>query len=163
MEGDFTLEVTVEGVTPEEATPKHAQLRKAFYSQGIVLFLDVKHFIRLEKAKTFPTAKQPINYVNWEVVEQGKFIKRGSFQDFALTKDAPLSLKLERRQGSFIASVKSGDQDWQKLKGMEAKFAEKCSVGLVASHTGNEGFTAKFSGLKLEQAEPKPEAAKTKE
>jgi regulation of enolase protein 1 (concanavalin A-like superfamily) len=151
IEGDFKIEVSVEGEWPLGATSTLKD-RPPFFGAGIFLAEDDKNYIRLEKAQYESGAQKPC-YIGFEHWQNGEWLKYGTPDDGELDRTKIAHLRLTRKGGSLTAAVSQDGTKWNELKVLETKFGAKLKVGVVAVHTTDTQFKPVFSDLKIEKME----------
>ena len=84
-------------------------------------------------------------YINYELREGGRLaVSHG-----ITTGDRPLSLKLRRQGTAFSASYSRDGRRWVELGRVEATFAERVEVGVVAVNSSKQTLSAELEGLSV--------------
>jgi regulation of enolase protein 1 (concanavalin A-like superfamily) len=147
--GDFTFEVQSSGeVTAAEGT---AISRNPFLAATIVLWVDEKNFVRLDRASVFRDGKQ-IFFAYFHVFVNGKRTVQLS-TDF---ESKPTWLRLVRRGDKITASARQdASAAWRSFPQQTVKLPDKVKVGVAALNNTNQPFTAEFADLKITEGPPK--------
>jgi regulation of enolase protein 1 (concanavalin A-like superfamily) len=154
IEGDFTMEVTLEAEWPVGAARDLKEYVPCFCA-GLFVAQDDKNFIRFEKTQYEHEGELTcyFYYQNWQNGESNS----APTGDSELDPKKPVKLRLQRKGDKFTAQAsEDAGKIWKTLSFDNLKFAGKLQVGVAALHTTKSGFKPMFSEFKLE----KPEAAK---
>ncbi len=121
--------------------------RLPFHGAGLLIFQDNHNFVRLESAAMGYEGKH-YRYASFELRQAGKFVREGEAHEHPLSgKDQ--YLRLERRDGRFIASVSADGVRWEPLEPQTARLNRRVLVGVVAGQNTSTGFAPQFSGYRL--------------
>lgn len=137
VKGDFTAEVTVSATYPEKAETI-VPGRRAFQGAGLLLWVDERTYIRLERAHL-----PAYTYPSWEMWLEGKQVRLGSARDGALATPAT-RLRLSRTGNQVSGEVSDDGKSWQKLDPFTVKLPEKVQIGVIVVHNTTSPFEATF-------------------
>jgi RNA polymerase sigma factor (sigma-70 family) len=146
MEGDFIIQVKVAGEMPGGATSV-VEGRRPFHGAGLLLWVDAKNFIRLERAELNADGVN-FSYVSWELRRDGEFARQGNTGDHQLS-GKEVYLRLERQGGKVFASVSDDGAKWTPLEPIEVDWPKKIQLGVAAGQNTSTGFAPEFEGYKL--------------
>ncbi len=143
VQGDFTANVRVLGrLEPGRFKTTHYD---PYHGAGLIVWQDPANYLRLERAVGFINGRhQP--YVNYELREGGQLaVTRG----FAI-EGGSLFLKLRRQGDSFTAWYGHDGRRWIELGRIDATFAERVQVGVVAVNSSKQTLSAELEMLNIE-------------
>jgi regulation of enolase protein 1 (concanavalin A-like superfamily) len=149
VEGDFKIEVSVDGEWPLGATST-LMSRPPFFGAGIFLAEDDKNYIRFEKAQYESGGQKPC-YASLELWQDGQWSKSGTPEDGELDRAKIAHLRLTRKGEAITAAFSQDGKTWNEIKPLEAKFGAKLKIGVCALHTTDTAFKPVFSDLKIEK------------
>lgn len=152
-EGDFTLQVTVDGIWPQGAKLDLMD-RLPFFGAGLFVAQDDKNYIRFEKAQ-YERGGVATCYASLELWQNGEWVKAGTPEDGELKADKAVHLKLVRKAGTVTGSYSTDGEKWVALSPLEVKFDAKLKVGIGAVHTTGSEFKPVYSDFKLEAPKEK--------
>jgi regulation of enolase protein 1 (concanavalin A-like superfamily) len=148
VDGDFTLSVVVKSF-PIPKDVKSSGGDHVFQSSGLLIWIDDKNFMRIERAAAAP-AKTPFVWV--ERFAAGKSVS----QKFVPVPDKDIPLRVARTGDRVTVSVVTDDTvGWSKIVEEDAKLPPKLLVGVAAISSTAREFPAQLKELKLEVAEKK--------
>jgi RNA polymerase sigma factor (sigma-70 family) len=145
--GDFIAQVKVSGEFPAGATSV-VPTRRAFQGAGLLLWLDEKTYIRLERAEVNIDGKN-VSYANFELRKDADFT-RGGDTTVQPTEKATY-LRLERRGNKVYGSASNDGIQWAALEPIEIDLPKKVKVGLLAGHNTSTAFEPSFEEWKIFQ------------
>jgi RNA polymerase sigma factor (sigma-70 family) len=146
VEGDFIAQVRVSGPFPEGAESV-VKGRRPFHGAGLLLWLDDKNYVRLERAHLVFEGRNLI-YANFELRQDGEFTRAGNATEMSLAEGA-IFLRLERHDGKVFAATSPNGTHWTSFNPLDVKLAPKVRVGIVAGQNTSKGFAPEFSDFKL--------------
>ncbi len=146
MEGDFAVDVTVDG---NLSLPDDESAR-AYVSGGLVLLQDDRNYIRFERA-SFTRAGVVNHYANFEQRIDAKRTRMGLFKDFPLPNEQPVDLRLEVSAGTVRALVRLTDQSWHEMGTAKLDGESTYSVGVSGVNTSGKPVNVAFRGIKHQQ------------
>jgi RNA polymerase sigma factor (sigma-70 family) len=146
VEGDFIVQVRVAADFPKGAKSV-VEGRRPFHSAGLLIFQDNKNFVRLESAGMVFEDKN-YRYASFELRQNGEFLRQGDAHEHALTGKEHY-LRLERRDGKFIASVSANGVRWDPLEPLSARLSRRILVGISAGQNTSTGFAPQFVGYRV--------------
>lgn len=146
VEGDFTVEVRVAGtITPDkEMEPPGKTL--AFRAGALVVWLDDKNFLRLDRAGMVKDGK-PLAFAYFHDYKDGKLVR----EQGPPLKDEVMLLRIERKGNRFIASAEQGTVV-KKMPTVNWKTPAKVQVGVGAVNVSRQDLHAVFEDLKITAA-----------
>jgi regulation of enolase protein 1 (concanavalin A-like superfamily) len=159
VEGDFTVEVTAApGERPQGAKPAMQGRGLTYHSQGLLLWVDDRTYIRFEHAHVDRLNGMVSTYVSWELFKEGEWIRAGVEKDGLLDDTKPTRFRLTRK-GNEIRGAWSQDsgKTWNELDALTLDLKEKVQVGVIVNHNTDSPFAATFEEFALT---PAPEAKK---
>jgi RNA polymerase sigma factor (sigma-70 family) len=146
VDGDFIVQVKVSADFPRKGESV-VEGRRPFHGAGLLVYQDVKNFVRLESAGMVFNDKH-YRYASFELRQAGKFVREGDAHEHPLTgKDQ--YLRLERRDGKVIASVSADGVRWNPLEPLDARLNRRVFVGVAAGQNTSVGFAPQFAGYRL--------------
>jgi regulation of enolase protein 1 (concanavalin A-like superfamily) len=146
VEGDFIAQVEVSGSFPAGATSLLSN-RRPFHGAGLLVWLDEKNYIRLERAELVFDG-QNMSYANFECRTDGEFVRKGDASELPLP-EGPMHLRLERRGSTLLGEVSSDGVHWTAMKPITIELPQQVSVGVVASHNTSSPFEPEFKSFKV--------------
>jgi regulation of enolase protein 1 (concanavalin A-like superfamily) len=164
VEGDFTLQVKLSGEFLP-GTVAAAPEQVAFHGGGILLRIDVRNCIRVErgcwaKADENTTWRTPfIEY--WKNGRpNGPVVPLG---DASPLQGRTAYLRLERRKGEVRARVSGDGRNWaDAVAPLNVDLPPAVRVGVDAGNTSKEPFTVEFEELKRTRDAPEEAGASAK-
>ena len=148
VEGDFIAQVKVSGVCP----PRSSSLvpaRRPFRAAGLLIWLDVRNYVRLERAGMVFDGKD-LSYANFELRKDSRFERVGDASEHPLDGEETY-LRLERRGGTVIASVSADGTRWTSLEPLPVEMPSRVQIGIASTHNTSSPFEPRFEGFKLYQ------------
>lgn len=149
VSGNFTLAVKVSDVTHPQA-PSAIRERKPFIGAGLLIMADEKNYIRLERASLQLGNSAPI-YANWELRQNGRWIRQGNAGERPLTSDATW-LRIQRQGNEFLGSVSDDGESWTALPPITLPCPEEVQAGIAAVNDTPAPFKPRFSEFSLSSA-----------
>lgn len=151
VRGDFTAIVRVLG----QFEPGWSRTTRygPYQGAGLIVWQDASNYLRLERAvESINWRRQP--YINYELREGGRLVvSRGIPME-----DRPLFLKLRRQGAGFSAWSSRDGHRWVELGWIDAGFAERVEVGVLAVNSSTQTLSAELEGLSVE--DPKGSTAR---
>ena len=143
IRGDFTAKVHVLGrLVPGPLNTTHYD---PYQGAGLIVWQDPFNYLRLERAVGFIDGRHHA-YVNYELRAGGLLaVSRG----FAV-QEGSLFLKLRRQGESFSAWYSHDGRRWIKLGRVDATFAQRVEVGVVAVNSSTQMLSAELEMLNVE-------------
>jgi regulation of enolase protein 1 (concanavalin A-like superfamily) len=143
VRGDFTAGVHVLGrLEPGRSKTTHYD---PYHGAGLIVWQDPSNYLRLERAVGFINGRcHP--YINYELREGGRLAVSHGFT----TEDRPLFLKLRRQGVAFSAWYSRDGRRWVELGRVDATFAERVEVGVIAVNSSQRTLSAELEGLNVE-------------
>jgi regulation of enolase protein 1 (concanavalin A-like superfamily) len=143
VRGDFTAGVHVLGrLEPGRSRTAHYD---PYHGAGLIVWQDPSNYLRLERAVGFIKGRHH-PYVNYELREGGRLaVSRG-----ITTEDHSLFLKLRRQGAAFSAWYSRDGRRWVELGRVDATFAERVDVGVVAVNSSKQTLSAELEGLRVD-------------
>lgn len=108
ISGDFSVSTVVSGNLPLPELPR------AYVSGGLILMLDQRNYIRLERASFILNGKKSF-YTNFEQRIDAERTRMGQFADFELQADSAVELRLEVRDGTVRGLVRQVGDEWHEM------------------------------------------------
>jgi regulation of enolase protein 1 (concanavalin A-like superfamily) len=143
VRGDFTAGVHVRGrLEPGRLKTTHYD---PYHGAGLIVWQDQSNYLRLERAVGFINGRRH-SYINYELREGGRLAVSHGFT----TEDAPLFLKLRRQGVAFSAWYSRDGRRWVALGRVDATFAERVEVGVVAVNSSKQTLSAELERLSVE-------------
>jgi regulation of enolase protein 1 (concanavalin A-like superfamily) len=143
IRGDFTAGVHVLGrLEPGRLRTTHYD---PYHGAGLIVWQDASNYLRLERAVGFINGRRH-PYINYELREGGRLaVSHG-----ITTEDRPLFLKLRRQGVEFSAWYSHDGRRWDQLGRVDATFAERVDVGVVAVSSSKQTLSAELEGLSVD-------------
>jgi regulation of enolase protein 1 (concanavalin A-like superfamily) len=143
IRGDFTAGVHVLGrLEPGRSKTTHYD---PYHGAGLIVWQDPSNYLRLERAVGFINGRRH-PYINYELREGGLLaVSRG-----ITTEDRPLFVKLGRQGAAFSAWYSLDGRRWVQLGRVDANFAERVDVGVVAVNASKQTLSAELEGLRVD-------------
>jgi regulation of enolase protein 1 (concanavalin A-like superfamily) len=143
VRGDFTAVVHVPGrLEPGRSRTTHYD---PYHGAGLIVWQDPSNYLRLERAVGFINGRRH-PYINYELREDGHLaVSHG-----ITVEDRPLFLKLRRQGRAFSAWYSREGRRWVELGRVDATFAERVEVGVVAVNSSKRTLSAELEGLSVE-------------
>lgn len=143
VDGDFALEVTVEGF--ERPKPKtSSNMRNSFVGAGLLVWQDDKNFIRFERAANGESGRL---FVHVELFRDGKFIDNS----YATVRNTATHLRLTRKGDTFTFAASTDGKVWFEPEGKikDVDLPKKLKVGVAATNSTVKEFRPQFENLLL--------------
>jgi regulation of enolase protein 1 (concanavalin A-like superfamily) len=141
--GDFTASVHVLGRL--EPGPLKTTHYAPYHGAGLIIWQDPGNYLRLERAVGFINGRNH-PYINYELREGGRLAVSHGFT----IADHPLFLKLRREGGVFTAWYSRDGRRWVALGSVDATFADRVEVGVVAINSSRQTLSAKLGSLNVD-------------
>ena len=143
VRGDFTAGVHVLGrLEPGRFSTTHYD---PYHGAGLIVWQDRSNYLRLERAVGFINGRHRA-YINYELRTGGRLaVSRG-----IPNADGSLFLKLRRQGEAFSAWYSHDGRRWVELGGVDATFAERVEVGVVAVNSSKRTLSAELEWLSIE-------------
>jgi regulation of enolase protein 1 (concanavalin A-like superfamily) len=154
--GDFSLVVRVSGkFAPEGQVVNN---RPSYQAAGLVVMLDNRNYLRLERAATRPNnARSAMHTITYELRLNGA-VQRAAGQTDNRTEDTPLYLLIQRQGERMAAAVSKDGKEWQNLGEKNLTKQEKLKVGVTAINLSAVPFEPLFEEFQIVEMESqKPE------
>lgn len=145
IQGDFIAQVKVSGVLRPRA-PSTIPTRRPYTGAGLLLWLDEKNYVRLERA-AMEADGQVYDYLSFEQRKDGQ-LDMGQPQQLGLQADAVV-IRLERRGGKLYGLASYDRQQWVGYPPLEVKLPEKLQLGVAAVSSSGAPFTPRFSEFEV--------------
>jgi regulation of enolase protein 1 (concanavalin A-like superfamily) len=143
IRGDFTATVHVLGrFEPGRCKTTHYD---PYHGAGLIVWQDPSNYVRLERAVGFVKGRY-LPYINYEVREGGRLTESHGIK----MADRPLFLKLRRQGVAYSAWYSYDGRGWVQLGEVDASFAERVEVGVVAVNSSKETLSAELEMLNVE-------------
>ncbi len=143
VRGDFTASVHVLGRL--QPGPSRTTHYNPYHGAGLIVWQDPSNYLRLERAVGFIKGRRH-PYVNYELREGGLLaVTRG----FAI-EEGSLFLELRRQGDAFSARYSRDGRRWVELGGIDATFAERVEVGVIAVNSSERTLSAELEMLNIE-------------
>jgi regulation of enolase protein 1 (concanavalin A-like superfamily) len=148
VEGDFVAQVRVSG-TFQPSQNSSSNERLPFVGAGLLLMVDEKTYIRLERAALVKGGETK-TYANWELRQDGKWVLWGE-EAIQPLEDKATFVRLERKGDKFLASVSHDGKEWKEMKPLELKLPAKLKLGVSGGGTSMDLFAPQFDQFQLTQ------------
>jgi regulation of enolase protein 1 (concanavalin A-like superfamily) len=146
VQGDFTAQVRVVGdFSPE--LPSKAAGHIPFVGAGLVLMVDDRNYVRLERATGVFGDGKVSPYVNWEMRTDGKLVPIDGTKPL-IKEEKATYLRLQRKGGRLLASISQDGQKWTDLPPAGLPLLSAVKVGVVAG-SSSSSFWPRFDGFQL--------------
>ncbi len=148
---DFDIEVKVSGTfMPGEAD---VDGRTPYQGAGLVVALDNRNYIRLERAVYVGGDRQSHHYVNLEVRLNGQVQRIGQSTDFPVPENVPVGLRLKKRGNQVQAQVNVTGENWEQVGIKTFTDGAKFQAGIAAVNATKAPLTTQFENIKLTPVE----------
>jgi len=151
LSGDFIAQVKVTSEMPKGAESVVGS-RRPFHGAGLLLWVDEKTYIRLEKAQVVINGETS-SYANFELRKDGDFTIGGSTD--VTPSDKTTYLRLERRGSKVYGAASDDGIQWASLKPMDIELPKTVKVGILAGHNTSSGYDVAFEEFKVFRDEAK--------
>jgi regulation of enolase protein 1 (concanavalin A-like superfamily) len=143
VRGDFTAGVHVLGrLEPGRSRTTHFD---PYHGAGLIVWQDPSNYLRLERAVGFTKGRHH-PYLNYELRAGGRLAVSHGIP----IADRSLFLKLRREGTAFSAWYSHEGRRWVNLGRIDAAFAERVEVGVVAVNASQQTLSAELEGLFVE-------------
>jgi regulation of enolase protein 1 (concanavalin A-like superfamily) len=143
IRGDFTAGVRVLGrLEPGWLKTTHYD---PYHGAGLIVWQDPSNYLRLERAVGIINGLHH-PYINYELREDCRLaVSHG-----ITIEDRPLFLKLQRQGGTFWAGYSRDGRRWIDLGRVDAPFAERVEVGVIAVNSSKRTLAAELESLRID-------------
>ena len=142
VRGDFTAGVHVlVRLNPGRSETTHCD---PDHGAGLIVWQDPSNYLRLERAVAFINGRR-YPYINYELREGGRLAVSHGFR----TEDRAVFLKLRRQGEAFSAWYSRDGRRWVGLGRVDAAFAERIEVGVVAVNSSKRTLSAELERLSI--------------
>lgn len=160
VEGDFEIEVRVAGtLTPDRPL---VATRTAYSGAGLLLMRDEANYIRLERA-ALRRGGMVRHYLNFEQRQDGNLRRFGRVDDYELTGNEAVTLKLTVENRTVIGWVRTGDTAWHRLGEKTVDQSGMPLGGIAAINVTNTPLIVEFHDFRITPLEPDDSADATRE
>ena len=150
---DFGVQVKVSG-TFNPGGPVAAN-RPAYQGAGLVVMLDNRNYIRLERAAYIkPNTTQVIHIMSFEARLNGAIQRFGAAPDNRIDPKIPLYFRIERHGKKVYGAVSQDGEEWQVLDVKTLGAEPKMSAGAFAVNLSTNEFQPRFEDFKLDELDP---------
>jgi regulation of enolase protein 1 (concanavalin A-like superfamily) len=146
IEGDFAIEVRVAGTITPDKDMEAPGRNIAFRAGALIVWLDDKNFLRLDRAGMVKDGKQ-LAFAYFHDYKEGKLVR----EQGPPLKDEVMLLRIERKGTRFIASAEQGTVV-KKMPVVNWKTPAKVQVGVAAINVSRQELHAVFEDLKITAA-----------
>jgi regulation of enolase protein 1 (concanavalin A-like superfamily) len=143
VKGDFTVQVKVRAYPLPQANTSSSG-KVSFVSSGLLIWLDDKNFVRLDRAAE---GASPSPFIWVERFQDGKAVT----QKLHRADDKDTWLRIISKDGALTFAVSEDSITWTDVHTEEMKLPEKVKVGVLAINTTNREFAPTLEGFKLEK------------
>jgi regulation of enolase protein 1 (concanavalin A-like superfamily) len=143
VRGDFTADVHV--LRPLEPGRTRTTHYDPYHGAGPIVWQDSSNYLRLERAVGFIKGRHH-PYVICELREGGRLAVTRGFT----IEDGPLWLKLRRQGASSSAWYSHDGRRWVALPRIDATFADRLEVGVLAVNSAEQTLSAELEMLNIE-------------
>lgn len=145
VKGDFRVQVKVR-VFPLPQANTSSSGRFSFVSSGLLVWVDDKNFLRLERAANGDSGASPFIYA--ERFENGRSV---SSQLASPSAENDTWLRVAYTNGKLILSFSDDGKQWMEVLAEEVKLPEKVKVGVHAINTTTTQFAPTLEEFKVEK------------
>ncbi len=142
VKGNFRVQVKVRAFPLPQANTSSSG-KHSFVSSGLLVWIDDKNFLRLERAAN---GGAPGAFIWAERFEDGKSI---SDKPMALSADSDTLLRIVHKDGKLTLSFSEDGDNWTEALAEEVKLPDKVKVGVLAINTTTQEFAPALQGFKL--------------
>lgn len=144
VKGDFRVQVKVRVFPlPQENTSSNCKF--SFVSSGLLLWMDDKDFLRLERAAE-GSSQGP--FIRVERFENGRPVANKNARP---SVDNDTWLRIDYNDGKLTYSYSEDGKEWTELHAEETKLPDKVKVGVHAINTTTVTFSPTLEELKVEK------------
>jgi regulation of enolase protein 1 (concanavalin A-like superfamily) len=144
LKGDFRVQVKVRVFPlPQENTSSSGKF--SFVSSGLLMWIDDKNFLRLERAAE-GSSQGP--FLRVERFENGRPVTNKNARP---SVDNDTWLRMDYKDGKLTYSFSEDGKEWKELHAEELKLPEKVKVGVHAINTTTVTFSPTLEELKVEK------------
>jgi regulation of enolase protein 1 (concanavalin A-like superfamily) len=143
VRGNFTADVRVLGrLEPGRTRTTHYD---PYHGAGLIVWQDPSNYLRLERAVGLINGRHH-PYINYELRAGGLLAVTRGFT----IEDGPLWLKLRRQGEAYSAWYSYDGRRWFALRRIDATFADRVEVGVVAVNSAEQTLSAELEMLNIE-------------
>jgi regulation of enolase protein 1 (concanavalin A-like superfamily) len=153
IEGEFIAHVKVAGKIGH-AGQRLSDRFLAYHGAGLLLWVDNRTYVRLERAAIVQRNGELIHYANLELRRDGALRSSEGMK----IPDRDYYLRLERRGGRVLGSVSEDGIRWAPFKPLTADLPKDVKLGVVATNTSTESLKAEFAEEGVFKKEVMPES-----
>jgi len=146
VSGDFTVQVRVAGKFNPSAE-SDANDRVSFLGAGLLMWVDDKTYIRLERA-ALSRDEVTRTYASFELRDKGEWVRQGDASVLPL-EDRDTYLRLTRKGNKVAGAVSQDGSKWTELEAMTVDLPEKLKVGVAAVSTSKKEMAPTFDRFEL--------------
>jgi regulation of enolase protein 1 (concanavalin A-like superfamily) len=143
LKGDFTVQVKVRAFPLPQANTSSSG-RVSFVSAGLLIWLDDKNFVRLDRAAE---GASPSPFIWVERFQDGK----PATQKLHRADDKDTWLRIVAKDGTLTFAYSEDGDNWTDVHTEEMKLPEKVKAGVLAINTTTKEFAPALEGFKVEK------------
>jgi regulation of enolase protein 1 (concanavalin A-like superfamily) len=143
VKGDFRIQVKVQAFPLPQANTSSGG-KYSFVSSGLLVWLDDKNFLRMDRAAV---GGGPSPFIWVERFEDGKSVAHKQTRAEA----GDIWLRIVYKEGKLAFSFSDDGDKWTEAHTEEVKLPAKVKVGVLAINTTTAEFTPVLEGLKVEK------------
>ncbi len=150
IDGDFLAQAKVSGNVVHSGKPT-SPMGLAYHGAGMLLWLDDKTYLRLERAAVVRPEGKVVHYANFELRRDAEVVSSVGMR----IPDQDTYLRLERRGERVYAMVSPDGYHWTSFEPIAVTLPKDMRLGFAAINTSTDPLKATFSDLEVFRAESK--------
>jgi regulation of enolase protein 1 (concanavalin A-like superfamily) len=150
IDGDFMFQAKVSGNVAHSGKSTSG-MGLAYHGAGLVLWLDEKTYLRLERAAVVRPEGEVIHYANFELRRDAEMVSSVGLR----IPDQDTYLRLERRGERIYALVGADGYRWTSFEPLAVNLPKDLKLGVSAINTSKDPLKAVFSDLEVFKSETK--------
>jgi regulation of enolase protein 1 (concanavalin A-like superfamily) len=150
IDGDFMVQAKVSGNVAHSGKSTSV-MGLAYHGAGLVLWLDEKTYLRLERAAVVRPEGEVIHYANFELRRDSEVVSSVGIR----IPDQDTYLRLERRGERIYAMVGTDGNHWTSFEPIAVTLPKDLKLGFAAINTSTDPLKAVFSDLEVFRSEAK--------
>jgi regulation of enolase protein 1 (concanavalin A-like superfamily) len=145
IEGDFIAQVKVSG-NVRHGGGRTSDEYLAYHGAGLILWLDERTYVRLERAAIVREEGGPYHYGNFELRKDSQRATTGGNAEIP---DQDTYLRLEKRGDRILGATSPDGIHWQYFDPIPVELPRRIKLGFAAINTSTEAFKASFAELEI--------------
>ncbi|HEY2158044.1 MAG TPA: hypothetical protein VGH33_20615, partial [Isosphaeraceae bacterium] len=123
----------------------------AYHGAGLIVWIDEKTYLRLERAAVVRPESKVIHYANFELRRDAEIVSSVGLR----LSDQDTYLRLERRGDRIYGLFSADGYRWSSFEPLAVNLPKDVKFGVAAINTSTDPLKAVFSDLDVFKSEPK--------